>query len=439
MKYKITITMLICALALFTAEASTGGSSKNKRKKDVRLLREIPVLSDPNFNNEREQVEDSSTTDEAPAFKPSVQVGSIVHMFGSAEQIGFGPGGSPTSSESDTWAKGFSLYRARVLVGGQLSKNGTFFLETDLPSPVGIQNGDSTKNVKVAPIILDAQYEHMWAKDQMVVVGKQLVSHNRNGLQGAAGLMANDFTYFQYPYNLFENSPLQGNFGRDLGVNLRGFLASEKLEYRFGVFTGRNLNADSPLRIVGRAAYNFLDKEKDYYYAGTKLGSGKTVALAAGFDVQGTYSNFGADLYVDLPVGENGAITLNAAFSAMSGGTDTAASLSFATLIPRQTTQFLELGYYIKSLKLQPWIRYERQAVNADGAIQTGGIETGIFNDLSSTTVFGGGLNYWFAGYNTNLRLSYTTWTADVMKEDLSGTESKTHGQIWMQLQFFIF
>ncbi|MHC5954190.1 hypothetical protein ACYTX9_09760, partial [Streptococcus pyogenes] len=77
----------------------------------------------------------------------------------------------------------------------------------------------TSKNVKVSPIILDAQYEHTFSNAFMLIAGLQLVSHNRNGLQGAASLMANDFTYFQYPYNLFENSPLQGNFGRDLGVN----------------------------------------------------------------------------------------------------------------------------------------------------------------------------------------------------------------------------
>src|SRR5690606_25659604 len=103
---------------------------------------------------------------------------------------------------------GITLYRARVLVGGQLSKKGAFFLETDIPSPIGIRLDSSTKNVKVSPIILDAQYEHTFNEHIMLVAGMQLVSHNRNGLQGAASLMANDFTYYQYPYNLFENDPL---------------------------------------------------------------------------------------------------------------------------------------------------------------------------------------------------------------------------------------
>ncbi len=442
-------TKLVSTLALalllsgFSAQAelSTKDGKKDKAKKDVNLLREIPASV-----YYGEPTQDSSATMSEPAreieFKPNIQVGAIVHMFASYEQSGFGPGGTPAADDADTWNKGMTLYRARFLFGGQLSKNGSFFMETEIPSPIGIQNGDTTKNVKVAPIILDALYEHKLSDNLMVIAGMMLMSHNRNGLQGTASLMANDFTYFQYPYNLFENSPLQGNFGRDLGVNFRGFLLEDKLEYRIGAFTGRNTLPGNQLRYVGRVVYNFLDPDKDFYYAGTKLGVGKTIALGAGFDVQGTYNNVGADLFVDVPLGDPGSLTVNAAFSAMTGGTDTDANTSFARLIPKQTTQFLEVGYYFKDIKIQPWIRYERQAVNADGMIQTGGKNESLYNDLNSTTVLGGGVNYWFAGYNTNLRLSYTTWTTNIEKNPgttSTETESKTFGQLWLQAQFFIF
>lgn len=425
------ILTILCVAGTQSGYSQIVSINKNA---DIGLLREIPTVKSTKKkvakNTKKEKEEEEK-------FKPSIHVGSIVHMYASYQQSGFGPGGNreTVGNDPDAWSKDFNLYRARVLVGGKLSKNGSFFLETDLPSIVGRGNGDS-KNVKVSPIILDAQYEHTFG-NHMIIAGKQLVSHNRNGLQGAAGLMANDFTFFQYPYNLFEDSPLQGNFGRDLGINSRGFFADDKLEYRFGIFTGRNtgefVNDDPALRYVGRVAYNFFDAEKDYYYAGTKLGSGKTLALAGGFDVQGTYRNFGLDLFLDMPAGEAGSITANAAFSSITGGTDTGGT-SFATLIPRSTTQFLELGYYFKKTKLQPWIRYERNNVNADGLVQTGGLPVDAFNDLNTATVFGGGLNYWFAGYNTNIRLSYTTWT-----QENSLGDSQTQGQIWLQTQFFIF
>jgi hypothetical protein len=424
MKHTLLKFQLIVWLQLFTVctyaivNDSTLHANANRK---TSLLREVPKL----YNTK--VVEDTSKV--SSLFKPSFQVGSIVHMFFSSQQNGFG---NPNALDPDKSNQNITLYRARILLGGQLSKNGSFFLETDIASPVGIRLSDSTKNVKVEPILLDVQYEHKFADNHMVVAGMQLVSHNRNGLQGAASLMANDFTYFQYPYNLFEFSPLQGNFGRDIGVNLRGFFLKDKLEYRIGAFTGRRFADGSPFRYVGRVVYNFLDPEKDYYYAGTKLGTGRTIALGAGFDTQTTYKNIGADLFVDVPVGPLGSITVNAAYSKMTGGNNAAAKYSFATLIPAQSTQFLELGYYFTGVKLQPWIRYEKQAFVSQSNQVEG--DTGIFDDLNSSTVFGGGLNYFFNGYGTNLRMSYTTWSQKNI-----AMEEKSYGQFWLQLQFFLF
>ncbi|SHL67630.1 short chain amide porin [Chitinophaga jiangningensis] len=402
---------------------------KSKKKKRNYLI-ELPA----SLNTDSVVATGTSTPAVDLPFKPSIQVGAIVHMFASGEQTGYS---NPSADKSaKDWNKGFSLYRARVLVGGQLTKKASFFLETEIPSPIGIQsNGE--KNVKVSPIILDAQLEYTFSNAFQLIAGMQLVSNNRNGLQGAAGLMANDFSYFQYPYNLFSNSPLQGNFGRDLGINARGFLANDKLEYRLGVFTGRNIDGGAPLRTVGRLAYNFLDAEKDFYYAGTKLGKGKTLAWAAGFDAQANYINYSTDVFFDYPLGNAGSITANAAFQYLSGGTDLSSKYSFATLIPKQTIQFLELGYYFKKVKLQPWIRYENQAISAE-AEQTGGIKTASFDKVNSSSVMGGGLNYFFNGTGTNLRLSYTTRTYNVPTAADDYTK-KTFGQIWLQAQFFIF
>ncbi|WAC15001.1 hypothetical protein [Dyadobacter pollutisoli] len=416
---------------LFGGAAQAGGFSDKRDEKaarKARLLREFASYAAP-----VDSVPVSGQTDVAD-FKPSIHVGAIVHMFASAEQSGFGGG---AMAEAKEWNKGFTLYRARVLVGGQLSRKGSFFMETDLPSPIGVQLGNNTKNVKVAPIILDAQYEHAFSNAFQLIAGMQLVSNNRNGLQGAAGLMANDFTYFQYPYNLFANSPLQGNFGRDLGVNARGFVLKDKLEYRLGVFTGRNLDGQAPLRVVGRVAYNFLDAEKDYYYAGTKLGNGNTFAWGAGFDAQGSYYNIGTDVFIDKKAGNAGSVTLNAAFQYMTGGTNVNSKYSFAGLIPRQNVQFLELGYYFTKSKLQPWVRFENQDISAKKE-QVGSELVANFDKTKSSKVYGAGLNYFFNGSNTNLRLSYVARQYNVANSS-GDYATKSYGQFWLQVQFFIF
>jgi len=396
-----------------------------KAPKNKYILREVPGYY---FGDEKAEAVADTTS-----FKPSISAGAIVHMMGTYSQAGFGPGGN----SSDQWNKGFMLYRARILLGGQLSKKGSFFMETEIPSAIGTRIDSTTKNVKVSPIILDCQYEYKFSQALTIISGMQLVSHNRNGLQGAASLLANDFTFFQYPYNLFANSPLQGNFGRDLGVNARGYFLDNKLEYRLGVFTGRRFTDNSPLRTVGRLVYNFLDADQDYYYSGTKLGNGKTLALGAGFDVQGTYSNVGADVFLDVPAGNPGSITVSGAFSYMTGGNSTTSTSNFALMIPRQTTQLLEVGYYFKDIKLQPYFRYENQNINAESNQIYGTPDAATFNKLNSSTVLGGGLNYFFNGYGSNLRLSYTSFTKGVMTA--TGVDKQSFGQIWLQLQFFIF
>ncbi len=422
----------ICFLAAgCTGTLYATDTEKERRARKGEHLREIPNSVIGNASPEE------TAAPEEEDFKPTLQFGALMHMFAYGEQAGYGAPSSQSAAKD--WNKGFSIYRARFLLGGQLTKKGSFFIETEVPSPVGIQLGGGEKNVKVAPILLDAQYEHVFSNAFQVIAGMQLVSNNRNGLQAAGSLMANDFTYFQYPYNMWSNSPLQGNFGRDLGINLRGFAAKDRFEYRLGAFTGRNLDGQAPLRIVGRAAYNFLDAEKDFYYAGTKLGAGRTVALATGFDIQGRYHNLSGDLFVDLPAGAAGSLTLNTAFQYMSGGGDPNARYSFARLIPQQTVQFLELGYYFKAPRLQPYIRFENQAIRALAEqLPSGGITETEFNKRNSSTVYGGGLNYFFDGYKTNLRLSYTVREYNVPLA-AGGFSKESFGQIWTQLQFFIF
>lgn len=429
------IALNLCKDSSISYSFSDTSHSDINIEEDHNLLLEFPHFTSVRKYSYLDINKKHIYSNDTTPFKPSIQVGSIVHMFASAQQAGFS---SPEgSSDPKAWQKGFTLYRARVLVGGQLSKKGSFFLETDIPSAIGGPNSDGTKNVKVSPIILDAQFQYNFSNAFQVIAGQQLVSDNRNGLQGAAALMANDFSFFQYPYNLFANSPLQGNFGRDLGVNFRGFLFKDKFEYRLGAFTGRNIDGEGPLRFVGRFAYNFLDTEKDYYYSGTNLGKGKTLTWAAGFDTQGSYYNFSTDIFLDKPLFDAGSITLNGAFQYMTGGTNLTSPYSFATLIPAQTVQFLELGYYFKAAKIQPWIKFENQSISAKPE-QTEGVAVSPYNKLNSSSVFGGGVNYFFNDLGTNLRLSYITRSYNV--PDISGDfNGKTYGQVWLQLQFFIF
>jgi hypothetical protein len=375
-----------------------------------------------------------------------VKVGGLLHF------VGVGLQDRPTAAEeaapdfSRNWDKQFNVYRARILVGVELTKKTNFFIETEIPSIIGRGDNNGGKTIQVSPVILDAQVEHIFADEFSLIAGLQLVGITRNQLQSAASLLPVDFGYFQYPYNLFENQPLQNSFGRDVGVNARGFFANDKLEYRLGVFGGRNFDNDDPFRVVGRLNYNFLEAEKDLYYTGTSLGTKKIFALGGGIDFQSSYRSIGFDTFLDLPVGDNGAFTLNGAYTMTTGGTSSSAT-SFAQLIPKQTIHFLELGYYFKSVKLMPFFKYENQLIDAENEQnapivlenRTVMLPKDDFNTFYSNRRIGGGIGYFFHDYNANIKLSYES--RQYGRETLAGgtAENQTAGEVWLQLQFFIF
>ena len=367
-----------------------------------------------------------------------VTVGGLMHFVGVSLQD------RPTAAQeadptySQKWSNQFNVYRARLLLGVELTSKTNFFMETEIPVIIGREDGLGNKPTQVSPILLDAQLEHKFADQFSLIAGLQLVGITRNALQGAASLLTLDFGYFQYPYNLFESSALQGNFGRDIGVNARGFLAKGRLEYRLGMFMGRNFDGDDPFRVVGRLNYNFLDLEQGLYYTGTSLGTQKLFAIGGGIDLQAGYRNIGFDTFLDLPVGENGAITFSGALNFMTGGTELKPD-AFTLEIPKQTISHVELGYYFKSAKLMPYFKYENQSVDAETEQNPFIIPLSDFNTLRSNRRVGAGLGYYFLDYNATLKLSYESVRYGRGNLNGTGAEFKSIGEVWAQLQFFIF
>ncbi len=345
-----------------------------------------------------------------------LHIGVLAHTYLSLQQNGYGS--SVETPNSSDWKLGASVYRARLMADMNITSKDYIFVETELTASVGMGN-DKAASIK----FLDIQYDHTFCKGLTVSAGKMLVSHNRNGLQTASTLMANDFTYFQYPYNMSKDDPLANDCGRDVGVNLSGaLLSSGKLKYKLGAFGGqRNYdNADgAPIRTIGRIEYNFNDIDK---YSGTNLGEGKTTTLAAGFDNQGSYYAIGADFYLDRPIADNCSATLNCAYSHLDGG-KADKKYNFHDAIPAQNIYFAEFGVFFKECKIQPWIKFERQD---------------ICNAENPTNVFGGGVNWFFNGYKSNLRLSYQSMSKGMLMTDGS-FDNKSYGQIWLQLQVCTF
>lgn len=422
---------IICSMFIFPATANSLWASEGEEDDpEKNLLLDLPSLKQSrsllSFTFKKPDVDS--------AFKPKIKIGALLHMHASLQQDGYS---NSHAASFKSWTKGFVIHRARILVGGELSSKGSFFIETEIPTSIGTLNSQGKKNVTVSQILLDAQYQHVFSSAFQLIAGKQLVSNNRNGLQGAGALLTSDFSPSQYRYNMNEDSPLQGSFGRDLGLNARGFLFNDRFEYRLGAFTGRSKDGKDPLRYVGRFSYNFFQRDEDYYYTGTSLSTRKLFSWAWGFDTQSNYQNYSTDVFLDYPFAAHGALTLNAAFQYMDGGTSSS-TYSFASLIPRQRVEFIELGYYFKKVRLQPWLKFENIDVSARSQ-QTRGLSLSEFNKEQSSSIYGAGLNYYFNDLRTNLRLSYLIKDSQIQQEGTKDFKKHSFSQAMLQLQFSIF
>lgn len=344
--------------------------------------------------------------DVSAQLKPEVSMNFLVHTHIAAEQKGFGA--ATLLDDGDEWLYGASVSRMRLVFGSKLTDRDFLAISTEISGSVGM--GAS----KVAEVkLLDARYDHKFGEWLTVSAGKMLVTYNRNGYQSPACLLGNNYGFFQ----LLNIGILQSDVVRDVGVNFTGEIIEDKLKYRAGAFMGRRTfeGTDSaPLRFVGRLQYDFLDEDR---YFGSNCGVGRTFTLAIGAETQGTYYAANLDGFLDLPLGEVGSITANTAFTYMTGGDDPMTKYSFANILDEQFVYFAELGYYFKRTKLQPWVKFERL--------------DRVDKSLANDTVFGGGLNYYFNGYGSNLGLSYVG-----RENSLVG---KIYSQVWLQLQVYIF
>jgi hypothetical protein len=326
--------------------------------------------------------------------------------------------------------------RLRILLGGEIAKNTTFFFETDAPN-LGKVSANGTKDSKISVYVQDAQVQHTFMPELSIIAGLQLVGFARNGLQSAASLMGLDYGAYQFTIS----GPLDNSVGRDLGINLRGFLFNDRFEYRTGLFSGKNINMYSPLRLTGRFQYNFKDIEKGFYYSGTTLGKGELLSVGCGVDKQGSYSAFAIDGMYDSPLGSLGSVTFSSSISFLDGGGTDKDSTVFTGLIPKQSIYFAELGYFFKDWNIQPYLKYEAQDVNASVLKQVGANESNLElkNRLKSSQRIGLGVNYFINAHNISIKLLYEVILRNRISLDPNSAEQASNGALTFQLQYFTF
>lgn len=305
---------------------------------------------------------------------------------------------------TDGTTQNLFIRRVRLLFGGQVAKNVTFFVETDAPNLGRTLPGG--KNISPGMIVQDAYGEFKVHDAFALDAGLMFVPFSRNSIQSATSLLPIDYG----AYTFSQSGPTQSSTGRDTGFQAKGYFLDNRLEYRLGAFQGaRDARSHRSFRYVGRVQYELLESEgTGFFYTGTYLGKKKVMAVGAAFDTQNDYKAYDADVFVDYPYGP-GAVTAQFAYNRFDG------DKTFITL-PKQNVEFLEIGYFLRDLMLTPVLQFTKRDV--------------VSTATGDETRWSIGVNYWWAGHNANVKGAYS-------RIDPRGLAAQNEFTIQLQLFYF--
>lgn len=332
-------------------------------------------------------------------FQFSANDGNTSVKFGFLAQPQFE---SLENSTATTAKSNMFFRRLRLMAGGKITSRLSYFLESDSPN----LGKEGTDGKHIAEIFLqDAFVSYAFLREFQLDGGMLVIPASHNSTQSAASLTAIDFG----AYSCLASIPTRSKIGRDYGMQARGYIKNH-LEYRMGVYRGnRNHERDFPYRYTARVVYYPLEAETGLFYAGTSFGTKKVIAIGASFDRQGSYSSNALDMYVDHPLPNGDAITAQANFIRYDGGR------SFTSLA-KQNTWLLEGSYYLKNLKIGPFIQYASRDFTSPDSLDDSRVQ--------------GGISYWIQKNKVNLKAGYGRLLQD---------NSPDRSQFLVQAQFFYY
>ena len=207
----------------------------------------------------------------------------------------FAEDGAPNKTD---YSKDFFIRRSRILLFGDLWKGISFFMETEQA------NFGKGGDWSVSFFVQDA-FVSFKAHDAFIVdVGMILLPFSRANYQGAVGLNG-----LEYHLGVLKFHDGSHKVWRDAGLQLRGYAADKKFQYRLGVFNGaQNMalqkdakgaavvdsagksalasNPEDWPRFTGMVRYAILGKEPDFFPKGIYFGTEALLSLGVGFDFQ---------------------------------------------------------------------------------------------------------------------------------------------------------
>lgn len=209
----------------------------------------------------------------------------------------------PIDTDEGGVSPDFYMRRAYMTMSAQATKAtsvGIAFYAGDVGKA-----GDATK---IAVSISDAYFEYKHSDAFFLTAGLYRAPTSRQELTGTSGIHGLDF------HSAFTKQPTPVSM-RDVGLQVRGFLVDKHLEYRFAVFDGSEPNPLNALpRLMARAAWHAFEADTGLTVKGAYLGKMKVLDIGAGFDLEpagGTVAEetawaAEADVFADVPLGDNG-------------------------------------------------------------------------------------------------------------------------------------
>lgn len=267
---------------------------------------------------------------------------------------GPGPCGSATrnrcsagigNARGDGPAEDFFLRRARLMVWGSVTKDLSYFAETDEPN-LGKGGNFNTAAGSAFSFIQDAFLTYSFSPALRIDMGLYLVPLSHHTLEGATSLNALD-------YHSDEIRFPTGRAFRDTGIQARGILLpDDRLHYRLSVSEGvrnsalpaapagttypahRPLNPGSVPRVTLQLRGNIMGSEPDFFFKGIYFSEKPIITVGVGGDWQsksvyklngklGDYAAISGDVFVEYPLTAKDEVIVKANYFYYAQGNDT--------------------------------------------------------------------------------------------------------------------
>ena len=322
------------------------------------------------------------------------------------------------SAGNQGYAQNFYLLRDRLMFGGTIGNNISFFFQTDDPK-LGLSPNSSTSGKTLTTgntnspgfLIQDAWAAYKVNNHLELSGGEMLVPISRQSLASTLSY----YTVNISSVSTVNNTSLQESALRDVGFQARGYFFNDRFQYRGGIFDGyRTPDGRNAPRPALYLQYDFFDREKEYAYAGTALGKRKILALDIGGDKQGTYRSTSLNVTNDTPVNGGDEVGLNFNVMHFDGR-------NFFTAIPDQTNYLFEAAYLFHKIKTQPFAKFETQDFIAS------------VNGVKDIDRYGAGFNYYIHGQDLKWTGQYTRALPQ------NGSTIRPSNEFTMQLQVFYY